>query len=288
MPPPATGSSLPAPPARLSRGATALATGLALAGAGLLPLRAGAQADLPPRAGVSTVRTTVALRGRVLARATDGPLRDAEIVLEGDSVHARTDSTGAFVVPGLVAGHHAVVVRAPGFVEIAFTAELRAGASLEYLVRLDATPAAQPLAPVSVTTSAPTRPNYRLVDFERRRRTGRGQYLGLEEIEQSRAATLPDLTRGMRGVATQCGGTLFGGCRIQMVRAQHGCSPEYVVDGRVDNMFGSQTPVRDIVALEIYTGPSDVPGEFAGRNAGCGVVVIWTRSGPQRSERKRG
>ena len=75
-----------------------------------------------------------------------------------------------------------------------------------------------------------------------------------------------------------------------MVRAPNGCQPEYVVDGRVDNMFGGVTPVRDIVALEIYTGPSDVPGEFAGTNAGCGVVVIWTRSGPtaKAKEKARG
>ena len=88
-----------------------------------------------------------------------------------------------------------------------------------------------------------------------------------------------------------CGGSLYGsGCRIQMVRAPNGCQPEYVVDGRVDNMFGGVTPVRDIVALEIYTGPSDVPGEFAGTNAGCGVVVIWTRSGPtaKAKEKARG
>lgn len=280
-------TALPAQPtpSRLLRRAAWAAGALAVL---LHPAGVRAQAGLPARAEVSVVRTTVALRGRVLARATDAPLRGAAIVLEGDSVHARTDSTGAFEVPGLVAGHHAVLVRAPGFVEVAFTAELRAGASLEYLVRLDVAPTAQPLAPVTVTSDAPVRPSYRLVDFERRRRSGRGQYLGADEIEQSRAATLPDLTRGMRGVTTQCGGTFFGGCRIQMVRAHNGCQPEYVVDGRVDNMFGGVTPVRDIVALEIYTGPSDVPGEFAGRNAGCGVVVIWTRSGPQRNERKPG
>ena len=54
-----------------------------------------------------------------------------------------------------------------------------------------------------------------------------------------------------------------------MVRAPNGCQPEYVVDGRVDNMFGGVTPVRDIVALEIYTGPSDVPGSSRGPTPGA-------------------
>ena len=73
---------------------------------------------------------------------------------------------------------------------------------------------------------------------------------------------------------------------IRMVRAPMQCLPEYVVDDNVDNSFGPGIPVRDIEALEIYTGPADVPGEYAGRNAGCGVIVIWTRSGPPR--RKKG
>jgi hypothetical protein len=60
------------------------------------------------------------------------------------------------------------------------------------------------------------------------------------------------------------------------------CRPDYVVDERVDNYFGPTVPIRDIEALEVYTGASDVAGEFAGRNAGCGVIVIWTKSGPSR------
>ena len=62
------------------------------------------------------------------------------------------------------------------------------------------------------------------------------------------------------------------------------CAPDYVIDGRLNNDFGPFTPIRDIVAVEIYTGPADVPGEFAGRTAGCGVIAIWTRSGPPRRQ----
>jgi hypothetical protein len=142
----------------------------------------------------------------------------------------------------------------------------------------------QGLPAVAVTAPAPI-VNYRLVDFERHKRTGLGQYLTDEEIRSSNASNLQDATRGMRGVNLHCGGSEFGGCRIQMVRAPINCQPEYVVDGRVDNVFGPLTPIRDIVALEIYTGAADVPGEFAGPKAGCGVVVIWTRSAPARRQR---
>jgi len=60
------------------------------------------------------------------------------------------------------------------------------------------------------------------------------------------------------------------------------CLPEFIVDDHEMNDFGPSTPIRDIVGLEVYTGPTELPGEYAGRNSGCGVVVIWTRSGPTR------
>jgi hypothetical protein len=72
-----------------------------------------------------------------------------------------------------------------------------------------------------------------------------------------------------------------------MSNAPMRCLPEYVVDNQVMNDFGPSTPIRDIIGLEVYTGPSEVPGEYAGRYAGCGVVVIWTRSGPTRKPSNR-
>jgi hypothetical protein len=118
----------------------------------------------------------------------------------------------------------------------------------------------------------------RYEDFERRVRTGRGQYVTREVIEARGYNNIGDATRGMRGVNVECGGPR--GCLIKMARTSPGCYPQYIVDGRPDNAFGPYISVRDIEGLEVYTGASDVPGEFAGTDAGCGVVVIWTTSGP--------
>lgn len=65
-----------------------------------------------------------------------------------------------------------------------------------------------------------------------------------------------------------------------MARAPQGCYPIYFVDGREDEFFGPLIAIRDIEGMEIYLGASDVPGEFAGSAASCGVVAIWTRAGP--------
>jgi hypothetical protein len=183
------------------------------------------------------------------------------------------------VFVGVQPGPQRFLVRALGFRPVDVSVSLLEGNQTLQDIELEVAPNdAQLLAPVAVQAHT-TAESYRLVDFERRRRTGRGHYLADEEIKQSGALRLQDLVRGMRGVTEHCAGS---GCRIQMVRAREGCEPDYIVDGRIDNMFGSATPIRDIVGLEVYTGPSDVPGEFAGHTAGCGVIVIWTRAGPSR------
>jgi hypothetical protein len=35
----------------------------------------------------------------------------------------------------------------------------------------------------------------------------------------------------------------------------------------------------DILAIEVFRSPAEIPSEFNGPNAGCGVVVLWTRRG---------
>jgi hypothetical protein len=223
--------------------------------------------------------TPLVLRGRVIDKVSRGGLPGATVTVLGLSRQTATDSLGGFVLGGLRPGRISLVVNASAFPITRIIFDLT-GDTVR-TIALDSTASgvqAQSL-PAAVTTAAATEVSYRLRDFERRRKTGRGQYLGETEIRNSTASNVQDLTRGMRGVTLHCGGTTEGGCRIQMVRAPVNCQPDYVIDGQLDNIFGPSTPIRDIVALEVYTGPSDVPGEFAGRTAGCGVVVIWTRSG---------
>jgi hypothetical protein len=250
-----------------AREARRIIAALALAG-GLAPL--GAQ------------RPAAKLTGRVVDRVSAAGIAGANIILVADGRRVATDSAGHFVFPNLTPGTIQFMVRAPSFPPVRLAVDMTAGDVIRTIV-LDSTevgPAPHALPAVAVTEAAPV--SYRLADFERRRRTGRGQYLSDEQIKASGAANLQDATRGMRGVTLHCGGTAEGGCRIQMVRAPMNCQPDYVIDGRVENMFGPATPIRDVVGLEVYTGPSDVPGEFAGRTAGCGVVVVWTRFGPTR------
>ena len=247
----------------------------------LLPLIALALSASPALAQKGDSRLT----GTVTDKRSGLPVAAAEITNRADGRSVRTDSTGRYQFPELPAGIVRLAIHAGGFNDQTVVIALMKAESMTRLIELDSAPvnraAAQALPGVAVTTPASRGPRY--VDFERRQHTGRGQYLTREEIESRGYHSLQDAVRTMRGVNISCGGG--GGCYIMMARAPMQCAPEYVVDEQVNNSFGAQTPIRDIEALEVYTGPSEVPGEFAGRNAGCGVVVIWTRAGPTRRKR---
>jgi Carboxypeptidase regulatory-like domain len=233
-----------------------------------------------PTAAAAAQQGTI--RGRVVDRSSNAGLADVELVFLGDNRSVHTDSVGRYRFAALPAGTVQLLVRAASFPATQIIVALSPGQDVERTIVLDSTARSadgQPLPAVVVTESEIDR---RLVDFHRRRRLGRGHYLTRIEIERSGANSLTDAVRSLRGVTTECGGG--GGCFVRMVRAPMQCRPDYVVDRRVDNNFGPTTPIRDIEALEVYTGPSDVPGEFAGQSAGCGVIVIWTRAGPPRRE----
>jgi hypothetical protein len=220
--------------------------------------------------------------GTVVDVTSGAVVASADILQLGAGRRVTSDSLGNFVFPNLPAGIVRFLVRARSFPSTLIAVALVKGESMSRVIQLDSTDvgrtAAQRLPAEAVVASRPPAPRY--VDFERRRLTGRGQYLTREDLEKGRYGSLQDAMRTLRGVNVECGGG--GGCAIRMSRAPMRCSPEYIVDERVDNMFGPSTAIRDIEGVEVYTGPSDVPGEFAGRNAGCGVIVIWTGAGPPR------
>lgn len=241
--------------------------------------------------GALHAQSTAEFRGRVLDAATGKGIPDATVAVTTTGGSARTDSLGQFRVPNLKVGIHRFLVSATGYSRGSLSLAFAAREVMERDLELDPvsppTPGSPTVAePAKDTSKAQALPGVavtadpalgrRFADFERRRTTGRGQYRTRAELEAGNFYTLQDAMRSMRGVRFNCAGNM---CRAQMVRAPMGCSPEYIVDERVDNSFGPTIPVRDIVGLEVYTGVSDVPGEFAGRNSGCGVIVIWTTSG---------
>jgi len=65
-------------------------------------------------------------------------------------------------------------------------------------------------------------------------------------------------------------------------RSGHGiCAADWVVDGLPATMSSTpHLPVVGIIAIEIYRSASEAPAEFLKADSQCGVIAIWTKSGP--------
>ncbi len=249
----------------------------------ILLLALGFPAALAGQAGAGTAR----LRGTIMDASTARPVVGARVIVGSTGRFVTSDSAGAFEIGQLPSGILRFFFAAEGFPRTSVALAFAPGELMVQAFEMDssaATIAADTLGQRRVQmlpteeVTAPASRGVRYEDFERRLKTGRGQYRTREEIEEAGYRTLSDAVRGMRGVQVDCAG--IQGCFIKMARAPMRCSPKYVVDGREDPFFGPFVPVGDIEGLEVYTGAADVPGEFAGSDAMCGVVVIWTKSAP--------
>ena len=259
----------------------ALLVGSAAAEAQRVPDRSGrvATPQAPPR--------PARFYGTVLDASTQQPIAGARLSSPSVTGVTTTDSAGRFNITNVPPGLVRIFVVAASFPRANLTLAFAPGEEMERVLELDSSsvvveeekPQARPIPQITVEAT-PVVPMW-LRDFERRRTTGRGQYVTRDEIEARNYNRLSDVMQVMRGVTLDCGGG-GSGCQIRMVRAPMQCYPEYWVDGQLNNAWGPVVPVRDIEALEVYTGPSDTPGEFAGRNSGCGTVVLWTRGGLAR------
>jgi len=243
------------------------------------------------------------LKGVVTDARSQQPVTGVRVVIAATGRYATTDSLGVFELREIPSGVIRFFFTAPGYPRTSVVLALAKGETMVQRFELEAamaesaavfaesadTPSADSAAiraqrlPATEVIGVPSR-GVRYEDFERRLKTGRGQYVTRELIEERGYNNLIDAVRGLRGVAIECGGSR--GCLVRMARALPGCYPQYIVDGRPDNFFGPNVAVRDIEGIEVYAGASDVPGEFAGTDAGCGVVVIWTRNGPPPPPRR--
>jgi hypothetical protein len=251
-----------------------------LAMALLSPLRLGTQQS---SAGQGTIG------GQVVSQVSHAPIPAAVVSLtatvsppapapdSGAPLHltAIADSTGRFAFRELAPGTYRLEIRAVGYAEGAWRLRVGPGRQVDHAFDLE--PLTVPLPPV-VVEGERGRVAGRLADFERRRSGKMGYFITTQDIDRLNASNLADVLGTVRGVKVDCSA---GVCIPRMARSQPGCEPQYFIDGvEASPYFARNTPPQDIVGLEVYRGPSELPAEFTGSNSGCGVIVIWTRSSP--------
>jgi outer membrane cobalamin receptor len=118
--------------------------------------------------------------------------------------------------------------------------------------------------------------------FYERMKTGSGHFMTGDQIRKRNAFALADLLRGMRGIKIQRVNS-----RSEVYFTGANCLPMIILDGVTvrwgGKSVGTIQPLEDLVpishidGIEVYRGGSGLPPEFIGPNAGCGVILIWTR-----------
>jgi carboxypeptidase family protein len=217
------------------------------------------------------------LRGRVLDSELGQAVSSAIVRIKPGPAPFTTDTLGRFEVRDLPAGDAEVTIEALGYQPGVFRVHLVAADTVNGVFPLDFT--GYRLAAVVVEARAEQLvPRY--LDFERRKRSGMGAYLRWDEIAQKGYGSVGDALHVVRGVHIQCNQETFE-CFVFMARTPN-CQPTWWIDGVQVYSFQENTPIRDIYGIEVYRGPGEVPAEFTGSNAACGVIVIWTKSRPYR------
>jgi hypothetical protein len=222
------------------------------------------------------------VRGRVLDDSSDQPVQGVLVELRsqrgaplGTSV---TDSLGEFRLNVPQAGIFRLRARRIGYRDVESPGfDVAAGEAVEASLVIAA--ASVPLEPLTIT-SRPEPPRSLLLEqvgFYQREHRNSGTFIRHDRIERNNGGRLSDMLSEIAGVRR----VMVRGVSTISLNRQRNCSPQVVLDGqplvestRIDDIVA----LRAIEAIEIYRGPSEAPVEFAMRETGCGLVVIWTRA----------
>lgn len=220
----------------------------------------------------------VTLRGRVVDSETGRMLAAARVTIRGRDTPITTDSLGQFEALELAAGDVTVTISRLGYAPGEFKFRVPSAGAVDKVFSLDFT--GQRLPTIEVQARAEQlMPRY--ADFEQRRQRGLGAFFRWDELTKEAFGSVGDALRTVRGVRVRCNQQTFE-CFAGMVRTPQ-CFPRWYVDGQEVKSFHENTPIRDVYGIEVYRGPGEIPAEFSGSDAGCGVIVMWTKSRPYRS-----
>lgn len=226
----------------------------------------------------------------------------ALVHIDSAGIETRTDGSGAFRLGAVPSGAIRIELRRVGYRPIDLRLQVRPGRTVhlpDSVLRLE------PLGAVLLdTTIVEGEPTSRTLDgFYERRLRGIGSFLTRHEWESiADPAQLTDILQRMPGIdvspnpnylkpVRQVGGVDILDQRRWIVQTNRGggvtlrgsaCVPAVYVDGSYFGPLGDMdvddlTPVAHVEAIEVYRGGSQIPVEFNGPGAACGVIVVWTK-----------
>lgn len=256
---------------------------------------------LPPAPGVAQT-----IRGRIIADLDERAIHQAQISVlatDPDAVLASSVSVdGNFLFDLREAGTYRLRAEALGYQTLT-TAPVTVPANTVISVELRLSTSAIALDPLRIVAERREPPF--MQDIRRRQRIGFGRFIMREQLDQRQGSRLQDVLRdtglwiqefSMTGID---GGSVPGhGPPVPLVTARlrgtlsRDCHADLYLNGV--RQYGAEQDPRDswprvqdlflfrpdeIEAIEIYRGAAEVPAEYSGSTAACGVVAFWLRSG---------
>ena len=239
------------------------------------------------------------LSGKVMTDSLEIPVLGAEITIKDVRGSALSDSLGRFVFPNIPPGKQLVTVRRLGFSPITAVLTFTPGDTLEGEFLLVTT--AQRLRGVEIR-GRNTTPR-RIIEFDERRKSGFGEFIGPEQLARMESRRTDDVLRLIPGpnivrsnvsssawVAMGRGAYTPGIYRLDRMDINKGADPNkcyatVYIDGVAvfsalpgEQLFDiNSVPPNEIHGIEYYGGAGSIPPQFPQKRGTCGVLVVWTK-----------
>jgi hypothetical protein len=239
------------------------------------------------------------LSGKVMTDSLEIPVLGAEVTIKDVRGMVVSDSLGRFVFANVPPGKQLVNVRRLGFSPITAVLTFIPGDTLEgeFLMLTSV----QRLRGVEIK-GRNTTPR-RILEFEDRRKSGFGEFIGPEQLDKMESRRTDDVLRLIPGpyiqrsnitssawVAMGRGAFTPGIYKLDKTDITKGADPQkcyatVYVDGVAvfsalpgELLFDiNSVPVNEIHGIEYYGGAGTIPAQFPQRRGTCGVLVVWTK-----------
>lgn len=221
------------------------------------------------------------VRGTVVDSASSQPLSSASIELTGtDSqvvARASSDEAGTYVLQAPALGAYRVRVQRLGYRAFESPIMLNSRGETNLAIGLAALPVELP--PVTVEAA---RDAYLLNrGYYMRKESEAGTFLDPVQVEKlvTKAKVATDILLNIPGVRIRYGTPQLRTCRtVSVDTGDKTGDPHIYIDGvQSGREIAYFLQPNEILAVEVYMGPAQIPLVYGGTNTPCGVILIWTK-----------